>query len=210
MTRTRLLHIAVIPLFALLAVGSSSKPSADDKTSTTETTAATIGTPVMVGDAEWTIIDVVNRGSTMKPHESFDKDATTAGTFLQVHFKVRNNGKKEGTMGEVPKLVDDTGREFGTFLSASSYRPVGTNGVFLDPVQPSLTKEFTEIYELPTGVKSVAIKAHDFGVFSKEKKIGLGNVPAAPPPPAATPTQAAQPAPKAATPAAKAKPAAKK
>jgi hypothetical protein len=179
-------QIAALPVFAVLAIGSSSpKKDGDDKGSTTSTTAAAIGNAVVVGDAEWTVIDVVNRGSTMKANETYEKDASTTGTYIQVHFKVANKGKKEGTMGEVPKLVDSTSREFGTMETSSSFRPKDTNGVFLDRIQPSLTKEFTEIYELPAGVTSVSFKAHDFGLFGKDKTINLGNLPPAPPPPPA-------------------------
>jgi hypothetical protein len=140
---------------------------------------------VSVGDAEWTVLDIVNRGGAMKANESFEKDATTPGTFVQVRFKVTNKSKKEGVMGEIPKLVDTTGREFGTFETASSFRPKDSNGVFLDKVQPSMTKEFVEIYELPAGVASVSLKAHDFGLFGSDKTIALGNLPPAPPPPPA-------------------------
>ncbi|HSO32388.1 MAG TPA: hypothetical protein VLT33_07730, partial [Labilithrix sp.] len=178
------LQLAALPLFALLAVGSSSPKkdgATDDKASTTSVTgASSIGTAVVVGDAEWTILDVVNRGSKMKANESYEKDATTAGTFVQVHFKIVNKGKAEGTMGEVPKLLDPAGREFGTIESASPFRPKDTNGVFLDKINPTLSKEFTEIYELPPGIASVSIKAHDFGLFGKDKTISLGNLPAAP------------------------------
>jgi hypothetical protein len=189
MNRKTWFHLAVIPVFALLAVGSSSPKkdgsAADDKPGTTTTTSGKLGSAITVGDAEWTVLDIVNRGTAMKANESFEKDAATTGTFVQVRFKVTNKSKKEGVMGEIPKLVDGTGREFGTFESASSFRPKDTNGVFLDKVQPSMTKEFTEIYELPAGVTSVSLKAHDFGLFGSDKTIALGNLPAAPPAPAA-------------------------
>ena len=143
----------------------------------------------------------------MKANESYEKDALTTGSFIQVHFKIANKSKKEGVMGDVPKLVDATGREFGTIETASSFRPKDTNGVFLDKVQPSMTKEFTEIYEIPAGVTSVSLKAHDFGLFGSDKTIDLGALPAAPPAPVAA-APVAKPAAKAAAPAAKAKAAA--
>jgi hypothetical protein len=78
--------------------------------------------------------------------------------------------------------------------------------VFLDKLQPSMTKEFTEIYEIPAGVTSVSLKAHDFGLFGSDKSIALGALPPAPPAPvAAAPAVPAKPAAKAAGPAAKAK-----
>jgi hypothetical protein len=205
MNRKTWFHLAVLPVFALLAVGSSSpKKDGDDKAATTTTTAGKLGTTTTVGDADWTVLDIVNRGSTMKANESYEKDAVTTGTFIQVHFKIANKSKKEGVMGDVPKLVDTTGREFGTIETASSFRPKDTNGVFLDKLQPSATKEFTEIYELPAGVTSVSMKAHDFGLFGSDKTIDLGALPAAPPAPVAA-APAAKPAAKAAAPAAKAK-----
>ena len=208
MNRNTFFQLAVLPVFALLAIGSSSpkKDGADDKTSTATTTGGTIGKALTVGDAEWTILDIVNRGSKMKANESFEKDASTSGTFLQVHFKIANVSKKEGTVGEVPKILDSTGREFGTFENSSSFRPKDSNGVFLDKVQPSMSKEFYEIFELPAGVTTVSLKAHDFGIFGKEKVIALGPIPAAPPAPPAAATGTAKGAGAApAIPAAKAK-----
>ena len=196
MLRKTCLKLAAIPFFVLVAVGSSSpkKDGAadDDKSSTTSTTAGQVGKAVVVGDAEWTILDVVNRGSQMKANESYEKDASTAGTFVQVHFKVANKGKKEGTIGELPKLIDVSSREFGSIDNASSFRPKDTSGIFLDKINPTLSKEFTEIYELPAGVNAVSIKAHDFGLFGKDKVINLGPLPAAPTAPvAAAPAKAA-------------------
>jgi hypothetical protein len=209
MNRKTWFHLAVLPVFALLAVGSSSpkKDGADDKTATTTTTAGKLGTATTIGDSEWTVIDIVNRGATMKANESYEKDAVTTGSFIQVHFKIANKSKKEGVMGDVPKLVDTTGREFGTIETASSFRPKDTNGVFLDKLQPSMTKEFTEIYEIPAGVTTVSLKAHDFGLFGSDKTIALGALPPAPPAPPASvaAAPAAKPAAKAAAPAAKAK-----
>lgn len=170
--------------------------------------------PSWLRGSEWTILDVVNRGSKMKANESFEKDASTAGTFVQVHFKVANVSKKEGTVGEVPKVIDPTGREFGTYENASSFRPKDSNGIFLDKVQPSMSKEFYEIFEVPPGVTTLSFKAHDFGIFGKEKVIALGPIPAAPaaPPASGAAAAAAKGGPGAApaVPAAKAKAAAKK
>lgn len=194
MNRKTWFHLAVLPVFALLAVGSSSPKkdgAADDKASTTTTTAGKLGSAITVGDAEWTVLDIVNRGSAMKANESYEKDAATTGSFVQVRFKVTNKSKKEGVMGEIPKLVDATGREFGTFETASSFRPKDTTGVFLDKVQPSMTKEFTEIYEVPAGVTTVSLKAHDFGLFGSDKTIALGTLPPAPPAPVAPVAKAA-------------------
>lgn len=183
--RETVLRLAILPLFGALALGSASPKkdgSGDDKTSTTDTTGASIGKAIVVGDAEYTVLDVVNRGTVMKANNEFEKDATTTGSYIQVHFKVANKGKKEGFL-TTPKLVDDTKREFGTMENSYAYRPKGTEGIALDKVQPSMSKEFTEIYELPAGVTSAQMKAVDFDLFGKDKLINLGALPPAPPPP---------------------------
>ena len=179
-----LARLAVLPIFAVLALGSASpkKDGSSDKSAAADTTASKIGVPVLVGDAEYTVIDIANRGSTMKPNNEFEKDKTTTGTFLQVHMKIANKGKKEGFLAGAPKLVDPTGREFGETEDAYSYRPKGTDGIALDKVQPSMSREFTAIYEVPTGVTTAQLKAADFDLFGSTKKIDLGTFPPAPPP----------------------------
>ena len=184
--RETVLRLAIIPLFGALALGSASPKkdgSSDDKSSTTDTTAASIGKAILVGDAEYTVIDVANRGTVMKANNEFEKDAVTTGNYIQVHFKVLNKGKKEGFL-TTPKLVDNTSREFGTMENSYAYRPKGTDGIALDKVQPSMSREFTEIYELPAGVTTAQMKAVDFDLFGKDKLINLGTLPPAPPPPA--------------------------
>ncbi len=198
------LKLAILPLFAVLALGSSSskKGDSDDKGASTSTTSAGVGKALTIGDSEWTVLDVADRGQSMKPNESWDKEATTTGRFIQVHMKIANVGKKEGTLAGGPKLVDPAGgREFGTFETQSSYLPKDATGVFLDKIQPSMSKEFYEIYEIPAGITKLSLKAMDFGLFGTEKTIDLGIIPAAPPAPAAK--AAAAPAVKAAAPAAK-------
>ena len=179
-----LARLAVLPIFAVLALGSASpKKDGSGSSAASDLSTAKIGVPVLVGDAEYTVIDVVNRGSVMQPNSEFGDKKTTTGNFIQVHMKIANKGKKEGFLGGAPKLVDPTGREFGEAEGAYSYRPRGTDGIALDKVQPSMSREFTEIYEVPAGVTTAQLKAADFDLFGSTKKIDLGTFPAAPPAP---------------------------
>ncbi len=141
----------------------------------------------------------------MKPLESYEKEATTTGRFIQVHFKVENKGKKEGILGGGPtgKLVDGTGREFGTMERQSSFIPKGAETMVFEKIQPSMSKEFYAVYEVPPGADKLSFKATDFGLFGKDKTIPLGDIAPAPPAPVAA-ASAAAPAAKAAAPAAKA------
>ena len=67
-----------VVLFALMALGSAKS----DKAGTTTTTSASdepgVGKPLQVGKSEWTILDVQDRGTTMKPNDHFSKTATTS------------------------------------------------------------------------------------------------------------------------------------
>lgn len=211
--QNKILHASLLSFFALLAVASASPKKGDEKSETAgngSSTASTngINKPTTVGDATWTVLDVQDRGSPMKANNEYTKDANTQGRFIQVHIKVANTGKKEGYVS-APKLVDGTGREFGTMEDSFSFIPKGAESIALDKVQPSLSKEFYELYELPPGVGSLSLQVNDFGLFGSPKKIALGVIPAAvrttaasaTNAPAATAAAPKAPTPKAATPA---------
>lgn len=154
MLRKTCLQLAAIPFFIVLAVGSSSPKkngaADDDKAGTTSTTAGSVGKAVVVGDAEWTILDIVNRGSQMKANESYEKDATSAGTFVQVHFKVAN---KEGQEGGHHRRAPEARRREQPRVRRHRQRVVvpsqGHDRRVPRQDQPDALEGFTEIYELP-------------------------------------------------------------
>jgi hypothetical protein len=175
-----LVSFFVVVLFALMALGSARS----DKSSTTTTTSAIeepgVGRPLTVGKAEWTVLDVLDRGTTMKPTNQFSKDATTSGRFIQVHFRVANKGKEPGSLMGAPKLADDKSREFGRYQEQFAYLPKDGNSLTLETIQPSMSKDFYEIYELPADATTLSIKVPDFGFLGSTKSIPLGNIPLAP------------------------------
>jgi hypothetical protein len=181
MNRKTWFQLAVIPMFAALALGSSSpkkKGAADDTAGKTETTGAAIKQASFFGGSEWTILDVVDRGSPMKGNDSSDKDATTTGRFIQVHYRVANLGKKEGTVGRsAAKLADERGREFGSIDRGSDFVPKNGEILYLETIQPSLSKEFYAIYEVPADAGTLSFKVTDFGFSSSTRTIALGDIP---------------------------------
>ena len=116
--------------FAVMAVGSG-KPS-DNKSSTTQTTSANAGDSLIglgfsVGGAEWTITEVVDRGSRLKPKFG-TTELSTQGRYIQARFKITNKSSKEGFFLARPKIVDDKGREFDHISFVSDYVTPGGTG----------------------------------------------------------------------------------
>jgi len=178
--RSFLFQVSVLPFFLLLAAGSASpskKEKGDEATATT-TSAGSVGKPVAVGDAEWTITEVKNRGSVLAGIESYTKELRSQGQYIEIRAKVKNTGTAEGNFGFAElKLVDADGREFGTIEAGSLYRPNDTSGVMLEKVQASMTREFVEIFEIPAGVTKISLRAVGFGAFGSKKNIDLGPLP---------------------------------
>jgi hypothetical protein len=183
------LQLALLPMFAVLALGSSSpkKGTGGDKVSTTETTGAVSKEAHFFAGASWTVLDVVDRGSTMKVNDGDGKPASTSGRFIQVHYRVTNTGKKEGSLHRgSSKITDLTGREFGSMAYQEVYIPKGAEPLFLDKIQPSLSKDFYAIVEVPADAQALSLKVSDFGYGSSTRTISLGEIaPPAPSTPAA-------------------------
>ena len=180
-----LLRLAVLPVFAALAFGCA--PPRKGATSNKVAASAATADPVMKVDfflsAEWTVLDVVDRGSPMKARDGIDTDLTTSGRFIQVHYRVKNNSKKEGIVRPAAaKLSDMSGREFGAVTTQESYIPKGGEPPFYATVQPSLSKDFYGIFEVPADATEFFFKVSDFGSVSASRSIALGTV--APPAPA--------------------------
>lgn len=185
--------------FAVMAAGSGGKPS-DDKSGSTQTTSANggdslIGLGFSVGGAEWTITEVVDRGSRLK-NTVLGNELSTQGRYIQVRFKITNKSSKEGFFLARPKLVDDKGREFAHIGYSSDYvTPGGAGESMVDAKIPaSMTKDFYEIFEVAADADGLKLKAYDFGFSPKSKNAPLGKIAKAPePPPAATTTASAAP-----------------
>lgn len=184
--------------FAAMAAASGGKPS--DGASSTQTTSANAGDSLIglgftVGGAEWTITEVLDRGSRLK-NTVLGNELSTQGRYIQVRFKITNKSSKEGFFLARPKLVDDKGREFAHLGFSSDYvTPGGAGESMVDAKIPaSMTKEYYEIFEVPADADGLKLKAYDFGFGPKSKNAALGKIAKAPePPPAATPTASAAP-----------------
>jgi hypothetical protein len=156
-----------LALFALFAIGSGKSKGGSGAAGTT----GAIGTPLTVEEAEWLVLDVEDKGKTMKPSSEFGEEAKTDGRFIQVHFKIKNTGNKPGTLIELPKLTDSSNREFNPYDKQYSYLPKGAQQAILDTIQPSMQREYYEIFEVPADAKNLKLKIASFGLFAKNAHI---------------------------------------
>lgn len=177
----------LLAAFGLVAVGSKKKDDVtvtkgdkddddkkDDKKKD-ETTVAKLNDKVEFDDSAWIVTEAKDLGKELKAPNSFVKPKKTEGHFVLVKFKITNKGKKEANILEHPKVVDSKSREFGNFDEQMMYLPEDMKSIFLESLQPDVTKSFAAIYELPEDAKGLKFQAKELELFgSKKALIDLG------------------------------------
>ena len=137
---------------------------------------ANVGETLTLDESMWTVLDVQNLGTDLEPTSSFGTAKRTSGEFLQVHYKVTNNGRKQETLLETPKIVDKGGREFGHVEMESDYIPKASKAAILETLQPSADKEFYTVIEVPADATGLRIQLTGLGVLGQKRRV---DVPAA-------------------------------
>jgi hypothetical protein len=132
-----------------------------------------IGDEVEFDDSTWTVIDARDMGKTIKAtSELFAGETKVAsGRFIQIHYKVTNDGKKQQTLLDTPKLVDSKSREFGAIQGESEYVPKGTKTAILETLQPSMERDFYTIIEVPADAHDLQIQIIELGLGSDKKLV---------------------------------------
>lgn len=182
-----------IALFVLIVIGAvagsgSDSPSSSNSGSDTEQSASKSGEDkvyqpgedVQVGEVRWKLIEAENRGSVLKASESKysgiakDKTANGGGKFIQVTVEVENLGKEMKSVSNL-KLVDNQGREFTSSSDTSEWVPEGKELYIVSNLNPNVSQEFVDIYEVPADAEGLKLKVGDLAVFgNKEAEIDLG------------------------------------
>jgi hypothetical protein len=98
----------------------------------------------------------------------------TTGKFIQIHYKVVNNGKKQEVLLDTPKLVDGKSREFGPIQGESEYIPSFGKTAILETLQPSMEKDFYTIIEVPADATHLEVQITGLGLSGDTKKIDIG------------------------------------
>jgi len=131
---------------------------------------------VRVGDIRWKLLSARDHGSVLKGSESkyptYESDKTTTGRFIEINMEVENLGTDQ-TSGTTMELVDSKGRTFssGPFTSWIT----DEQSLIITTLNPNITKQYKDIYEVPTDATGLKVKVSDLNIFgNKEAFISLG------------------------------------
>jgi hypothetical protein len=137
---------------------------------------AKLGEQVKLDESAWTVIEAKDLGKSIKATSELfaDEKKDTTGKFVQVHYKVVNNGKKQETLLDTPKIVDSKSREFGPIQSESEYVPKGSKAAILETLQPSMEKDFYTIIEVPADATGLKVQVTGLGLLGDKKMVDIG------------------------------------
>jgi len=131
--------------------------------------AVPIGETVETGDVAWTVNNVT------QATELSSLGQKKQGNFIIVDLTFINNGKEPVTLDSSSlAILDDQGRTHETDTDASMY--VNPNkDLFLNQVNPGVTKEGRAIFDVAPDAKGLILRAGDTEMFSdKNAYINLG------------------------------------
>jgi hypothetical protein len=134
-------------------------------------TDAKVGEVVKFDDSQWEVVSAKNLGTNL---QGITGNKTSQGKFIKVEFKVTNLSKKEESILDHPKLLDDKDREFGPMDDQSLYIPDPERTITLESLPPSMMKRFSAIYEVPADAKGLVFQARALSAFGDKKKVVLG------------------------------------
>lgn len=178
--------------------GASVAPTTAAPAATSSVGRRALGFPQSVsfaGDSTWTVLEVVDRGSTLATVKSGKPPQTTSGRWIVVHFEATNDSSTTASSSPDPRIVDAKGRSVELWSEESydnylrgSVRILGT-----EDVRPGIRKDYWAIFEVPAGAP-LKIRLHamqEKGVRDLDVRFE-GDLPAAPSPTAAKPKPAAK------------------
>lgn len=171
--RALVLAAAVLGLAALLPApaGCSKRDAAPAAQGTAD---GKVGEPLMLDDSTWLVVEAKDLGQTLKPNSDIGEPLKTEGRFVQVRYRVTNTTKKQEHVLDLPKIVDQQGREFGPVDMESWYVPVQGKTVGFDALQPSMQKEYFTIIEVPADARKLAFQVRGLGLRGDRRRIDLG------------------------------------
>ncbi|HEX2180781.1 MAG TPA: DUF4352 domain-containing protein [Rubrobacteraceae bacterium] len=116
-----------------------------------------VGQTAKVGNVEWTIADAYR---TNQLRSGFGTQKR--GTFVVVDFTFTNYRDEEVTLDPELHMIlkDSQGREFGTDVDSWEFVPTNLN-IFLEPVNPGLSKDGRVVYQVPPSAKGFTLTVDD-------------------------------------------------
>lgn len=128
-----------------------------------------VGQDVQVDEVRWKIVEASDLGKTLKSKNTFVKDKTTAGRFVQVRFELENLSKDMLTFAGLD-LVDDQGRTFKSSSDAFQFIPT-EEACVLENLNPNVAKSCTAIYEVPATAAGLMAQVTDLKIVGNESSL---------------------------------------
>lgn len=130
---------------------------------TTKQNPVSIGDPVNAGKVKW---NVTNARQATELKSSFA--GRKQGNFVIVDFNFTNGTKEAVTLDTASlTLIDSQGRKFEADTDTSEYVPLNKD-IFLEQVNPGVTKQGETIFTVAPGASGFVLKAGDTDMFSDE------------------------------------------
>lgn len=156
------------------AINAVAQPAGD--TAATAAPAATeapkahgVGEDVQVDQVRWKIVDASDLGKVLKSKNTFVKDKTTSGRFVQVRFELENLSKDMLTFAGLD-LVDDQGRSFKPSSDAFQFIPT-EEACVLENLNPNVAKSCTAIYEVPANAAGLMAQVSDLKLVGNQSSL---------------------------------------
>jgi Domain of unknown function (DUF4352) len=123
------------------------------KTESTEKTAASIGEPLTVGSVQWTVTDA------RQQNEIFTPSGSEQGNFISIDVAFTNNSNQDITLATpFLALVDSQGDEYQPDIDANFMGVEPSKNMFADQVEPGATKEGTIIFSVDSGTSGFKLR----------------------------------------------------
>ena len=172
--------LAIIGFFILIGILSPSSEESKSKSAKDEAKTYSVGEDVKVKDIRWKVISAEDKGDTLKgtdskyPDYEKDKKATGNSKFIKLTMEVENQSKDMKSVSDL-KIKDDQGREFTHSSDVISWIPEDKEIFILSNLNPNVTQQFIDYYEVPKDAKGFKITVGDLEMFSnKSAEINLG------------------------------------
>jgi hypothetical protein len=126
-----------------------------------------VGQTAQVANVQWRVSDAY---LTNQLRSNFGTQKR--GRFVVVNFTFTNNRDEEVTLDPELHMVlkDRSGREFGTDVDSWEYVPTNLD-IFLEPVNPGISKNGRVIYQVPPDAWGFTLKLDDVEFWKEESAV---------------------------------------
>ncbi|WP_066248528.1 DUF4352 domain-containing protein [Neobacillus drentensis] len=117
-----------------------------------------VGNKFKVGDFEY-VITSIKEDRVIKSDNQFIKNKETQGKFAIIDFTVMNLDKEARMVDSSLFLIKDSkDREYEPMVDGDIMMLLGDSNLFLEDVNPGLSRKGKIVFELPTDVKSYSLE----------------------------------------------------